>query len=254
MRTLIIEDELTAARRLQRMLRELDNGLEIVEVIDSIVGAVNFISGTSDLDLIFMDIQLADGLCFEIFEEVEVNCPIIFTTAYDEYALQAFKVNSVDYLLKPVTKEELARSIEKLERLTGPRQKTNFPEIQSLLETFARQTPTYKCRFLVKNRNGFCSIETQAIAYFYSEDKISFLTTFDKNRYIVESSLEDIRQRLDPRQFIRISRQFIVSHQAVKSIHNHFNSRLKLELQPHPGKEVFVSRSQVPAFKNWLGG
>lgn len=254
MKLLIIEDEITAANRLKNMVQNLNTHYQVLEVIDSIVGAVNYLSSAPALDLVFMDIQLADGLCFDIFESVAVDYPIIFTTAYDEYALQAFKVNSVDYLLKPVTLEELTQSIDKFNRITGKYQQQQFPEVKALIKTFSRQTPTFKYRLLVKTSRGFCSIETAEIAYFYSEDKVTFLITFDHQRFMLEGPLEELEKRLDPHDFIKISRQFIVSHKAVKNIYNYYNSRLKLELAPNPGKEVLVTRSHIAAFKEWMGG
>lgn len=252
MNLLIIEDEITAANRLQKMIGDLDDTLEVKEVIDSIIGAVNYLSPTPNLDLIFMDVQLADGLCFDIFEQVEVDCPIIFTTAYDEYALQAFKVNSVDYLLKPISKQELSKSLEKFKKITERFSNQNA-ELKALMASFAQQMPTYKYRFLAKIPTGYASIETDNIAYFYSEDKLSFCITNKGKRHILDYSLEEINKSLPPKDFIKISRNFIVSHKSIKGIHNHFNSRLKLDLKPDCEKEVFVSRSHLQSFKQWIG-
>jgi len=252
MNLLIIEDEITAANRLQKMIRDVDGSLQVSAIIDSVIGAVNYLSKPHSLDLIFMDVQLADGLCFDIFEKVEVECPIIFTTAYDEYALRAFKVNSVDYLLKPISKQELAKSIEKFKKLTGRYENQNS-DLKALVASFASQMPTYKYRFLAKTSTGFASIEADNIAYFYSEVKLSFCITFKGKRHILDYSLEEINISLDPKDFIKISRNFIVSHKSIKGIHNHFNSRLKLDLVPNCEKNVFVSRSHLSAFKEWLG-
>lgn len=253
MNLLIIEDEITAANRLKKMIASIDESLVIKGVLDSVVNAVNYLSKAHQLDLILMDIQLADGLCFDIFEKVEVDFPVVFTTAYDEYALQAFKVNSVDYLLKPISKEELARSLKKFKDLTR-RYQSQSPDLKALIHSFNKQKPVYKYRFLTKTSTGYSSIQTDDIAYFYSEHKLSFCITFDAKRHLLDFSLEEISKSLDPKDFIKISRSFIVSHKSIKNIHHHFNSRLKLDLEPNCEKDVFVSRSHLQDFKQWLGG
>ncbi len=248
MKTLIIEDELTAAKRLKRMLQSYDERMEVIDVIDSVTEAVKFFSGGNEIDLVLMDIQLSDGKCFEIFEQTEVNVPIIFTTAYDEYAIQAFKVNSVDYLLKPVHQNELDQSLKKFENLNSEKQGKDY----TLLNKAVGDKSTYKFRFLVKIGSCLHSIETDDIAYFFSEDKLTYLVTRDDKKYIVECSLEELVHQLDPVKFFKISRQFIVAHKYISQIHAFFNNRSKLELTPTSEKEILVSRSNVREFKQWL--
>jgi len=245
---LIIEDELTAAKRLQRMLHSYDEKMEVIDVIDSVSEAVRFIGDNKDLDLILMDVQLSDGKCFEIFEQVRVTTSIIFTTAYDEYAIQAFKVNSIDYLLKPVHQIELDQSLKKFEDL-------NVREIQPdyhTLGTNIERKDGYKFRFLVKMGACLHSIEIDEIAYFYSEDKLTYLVTKTDKKFVVEFSLEELVKQLDPVKFFKVSRQFVVSHKVISQIHPFFNNRLKLDLKPGSEREVLVSRSNVREFKQWL--
>ncbi len=245
MRLLIIEDELTAAKRLQRMLHSYDEGIEVLEVIDSVTEAVRFFKEKRSIDLVLMDVQLSDGMCFEIFKQVQVIVPIIFTTAYDEYALQAFKVNSIDYLLKPIHQNDLDNSLKKYERL-NPQE--NIPDYRSLDTDLAPRQNGYKSRFLVKMGSCMQSIESDEIAYFYSEDKLTYLVTKENKKFIVEFSLEELIKQLDPVRFFKISRQFIISHKMINQIHPYFNNRLKLDLMPDCEKEVLVSRSNVREF------
>jgi len=248
MKILIIEDEIAAANRLKRMLLSYDDNIELLEVIDSVLESVNYLCSHPPPDLILMDIQLSDGTCFEIFEQIELHCPIIFATAYDEYALQAFKVNSVDYLLKPIHQKDLDESLAKFEKF---QYQTNGDNYRSLTQNINLKKG-YKFRFLVKVGGCFQSVETQDIAYFFSEDKLTYLVSNQGKKYIVEFSLEELTNRLDPVKFFKISRQFMVSHPSINNIHPFFNNRLKLELVPEIPKDVFVSRSNVREFKQWL--
>jgi len=252
LKVLIIEDEIVAANRLQEMLISYDSSLEIVGVLDSVIDAVNFLNNTTlELDIIFMDIQLSDGICFEIFEEIEINCPTIFTTAYDNYTLNAFKVNSVDYLLKPIDTEELVSSIEKFKKIhfKGNNYRNST---ESLMQDLAITSNTFKYRFLIKTPFGFIPVSTNDIAYFYSEDKLTFLVTWKNEKHIVDISLEELITKLDPKDFFKISRSFIAHHNAIEKINYHHNNRLKLQLKPIINKDVFVSRNSVKNFKNWM--
>lgn len=250
MKVLIIEDEIVAAKRMQEMLLAYDSDIEIVGIIDSVLDAINFLSKSrSVMDVILMDIQLSDGLCFEIFEKIEVDCPIIFTSAYDQYTLKAFKVNSVDYLLKPIEASELKASIDRFRKLHINKVKSqiDLPLLGKILKA-----NSYRYRFLVKTSNGFIPISTQNIAYFYSEDKLTFLMTREGNRHLVDMSLEELSCNLDPNDFFKISRNFIVHHKAVKEIQYHLNNRLKLKLIPPIDKDVFISRNHTKNFKEWM--
>lgn len=233
------------------MLFLYDSGITIIGVIDTVVDAINFlIEKSDDIDIILMDIQLADGLCFEIFEEIEINIPIIFTTAYDQYTLKAFKVNSIDYLLKPIESIELFKSLDKYKYIHH--NNTNLISIQSLINTINKNENMYKFRFLIKKSTGFIPISTNDIAYFYSEDKLTFVMTWDRCKHILDMTLEELSTKLDPKDYFKISRSFIVHHNAVKEIKFHLNNRMMLQLNPLIEKDIFVSRNNAKAFKIWL--
>ena len=252
MKVLIIEDEAPAARRLAQLIKECKPNVEILEHIDSVEGAVEWFNNNSVPDLAFMDIQLADGLSFEIFEAVQVKCPVIFTTAYDDYAIKAFKVNSIDYLLKPIDKNELSRAFAKYDEL----QDKNAPaiDISEIVKTLNKQQ-NYKNRFLVKQGQRLIPVEAEQIAYFFAEDKLVFLVTIDSHKYIVDYTLEQLEQQLDPQHFFRANRKIITSMPAVKDIHLSFNGKLKIYLKPDlkKGEDIFVSRERAPEFKTWMG-
>lgn len=252
MKVLIIEDEAPAARRLAQLIKECKPNAEIVEQIDSVEGAIEWCGNNPLPDLAFMDIQLADGLSFEIFEAVEVKCPVIFTTAYDEYAIKAFKVNSIDYLLKPVDKNELLNAFEKYDELKT----NNTPtiDITEIVKTFNKQQ-NFKTRFLVKQGQRLIPVDAERIAYFFAEDKLVFMVTEDNHKYIVDYTLEQLEGELDPQHFFRANRKIITSMKAVKDIHLSFNGKLKIYLNPDlkKGEDIFVSRERASEFKNWIG-
>ena len=251
MRVLIIEDEIVAVNRIQEMLFLYDSTINIVGIIDNIVSAINFIEkNNSEIDLILMDIQLADGLCFEIFEEIKIYIPIIFTTAYDQYTLKAFKVNSIDYLLKPIEADEFFKSLEKFKNIHH--NKSNLLNIQSLIKTINSDENIYKFRFLIKKPTGFIPVSTNDIAYFYSEDKLTFIMTWKNSKHILDMTLEELSLKLDPKHYFKISRSFIVHHNAIEKIKFHINNRMLLKLKPNVNKDVFVSRNNSKAFKTWL--
>lgn len=249
MKIVIIEDEAPAARRLANLVKECRPGVEIIGQFDSVETAAGWLGENPAPDLAFMDIQLADGLSFEIFETVKISFPVIFTTAYDEYALKAFKVNSIDYLLKPIDKTELARALDKFDGLK--KQPGNSADISELLKSFNK--PQFKTRFLVKQGQRLIPISTEEIAYFFAEDKLVFLVTAQRNKYAVDYTIEQLESQLDPQKFFRANRKVITSVQAVKDIHLSFNGKLKIYLKPDFSEEVFVSRERAADFKAWLG-
>ncbi|MDX5347511.1 MAG: LytTR family DNA-binding domain-containing protein [Hymenobacteraceae bacterium] len=255
MQVLIIEDEAPAARRLQQLLRDQDSGLEIADTIDSVESAVKWLNRHQQPDLIFMDIQLADGLSFEIFDQVAIRTPVIFTTAYDEYAIRAFSVNSIDYLLKPIEPDHLKRSLQKYRLLKEQFGSTSGaqPELEQLLRSLHLNKKSYKNRFLVRQGERLLSVPAEEVAYFMAEDKIVLLCCQNNLRYPVDFSLDELESLLDPQQFFRINRQFIVSLSAIEQIHTYFNGKLKLDLQPEVEKEVLISREKAAIFKQWLG-
>jgi DNA-binding LytR/AlgR family response regulator len=250
MTTIIIEDEKPAARLLQRKLEKQQ--IEVGVMLHSVAEAIDWFSNNEHPDLIFLDIQLSDGLSFEIFEKIDIKSAIIFTTAYDEFALKAFKLNSIDYLLKPIDEEDLTAAVSKFkERL--PKQdkiQLDFEEIKRMLANpFDKE---YKKRFTVKIGQHLKVISIEEIECFYSENKGTYLHTFDNRDYLIESTLEILEQELDAKDFYRISRKFIVPMKAIKEIVVYSNSRLKVILPSYKEDEVIVSREKVAHFKDWL--
>lgn len=251
MRTLIIEDELPAARQLTRLLQQLQPATEVVETLDSVESAVRWLRTFPAPQLIFMDIQIADGLSFDIFRQVEISSAVIFTTAFDQYAVQAFKVNALDYLLKPVDPEELERALAKVQS-TQLRDADWQSAFHNLTKMFSPNA--YKDRFLVKTGQQLAFVEAQDIAFFRSSDGLTQAFTFGGKKYFVDHTLEELERLLDPRHFFRISRSMTLRLNAIQKITPHFNGRLKLDVQPGVGEEVFVSRERSGEFKVWLGG
>ena len=257
MRILIVEDEELAVKKLQKTLQVIGGNLEVCGTADSIASTVEWLQSNPQPDLILMDIELADGQSFEIFNLIEVKSPVIFTTSYDEFALKAFKVNSVDYLLKPVQKDELEAALEKFKNLKNHYSNTTAPEapitalVKELQQTLGMKE--YRKRFLVKHSQKLVSVEVDHIAYFYSDDRLNFFKTIDDKKYIVDYTLDEIEAMVDPTQFFRISRAFLVSIRSVDQIHDYFGNRLKLHLRPIVDKESLVSREKVTEFKNWMG-
>lgn len=256
MQLLIIEDELLGMETLTQFLREIDPSIQVTGHTDSISASVNWLQQHPAPDLILMDIELSDGQSFEIFNQVDIKSPVIFTTSYDEYALKAFKVNSIDYLLKPIKKEELKKALEKFRDLKKNFTAGSLPvTIETLIQDLAKQqAKTYRNRFLVKQGQRLISFETSDIAYFYADNRICFLVTWDKQKYIVDYSMEQLEGMLDPQIFFRANRAFIVQAKAVAQIHNFFSGKLKLLLTPSfENEDVIVSREKAAAFKDWMG-
>lgn len=251
MNILIIEDEQPAVRRLAQLLAEHCPGGVILEMIDSVEASVQWLRNFPPPDLIFMDIQLADGLSFDIFSQAEVKSPVIFTTAFDHYTLRAFKVNSVDYLLKPIDPEELRQSLEKFRNFFVRQEKFDRSGLENMLRSVMRQVE-YKKRFLVKNGQNLAHINVEEVAYFYSEDGIAFAQCTNGKKHIIEFTLDQLEELLDPSDFFRINRQAIIRPEAIQKISTWFNSRLKVELHPAQSLNTVVSRERVAAFKEWL--
>ena len=245
--TLIIEDEKPAARLLLRKLTLL--GFQQIEMLHSVSQAKKWFSENKSPELIFLDIQLSDGHSFEIFEGLEISSAIIFTTAYDEFALKAFKMNSVDYLLKPISEEELAIAVEKFERTRRKPQEISIQEIRALL---IPESSRYKSRFSVKIGHSIKLIAVDEIECIYSENKGTYIYTRDHGQYLLDSSLDQLEVQLDPAKFFRISRSHLIHITSIKNIAVHSNSRLRIEFQNYPSSDVIVSRERVNDFKSWL--
>ena len=247
---IIIEDERPSARRLDRMLRS--QGLNVKTMLHSVSEAVAWFRDNPHPDLIMLDIQLSDGLSFEIFEQVEVNSAIIFTTAYDEYALQAFKLNSIDYLLKPIDEEELESAITKFEKNRSKISK-KVVDVDYIKNLFISPLEkNYKKRFTMKIGQHLKVVETDGVVCFYSENKATYVHTVNGKNYLMDLSLEQLEEQLNPLKFYRVSRKFIIHIDAISDIIYYTNSRLQIKLKNYNEQEIIVSREKVKNFKNWL--
>lgn len=259
MKILIVEDEELAVKKLQKTLADVDPEARISGVTDSIQSTVEWLQSNPPPDLILMDIELADGQSFEIFKRVEVKSPVVFTTSYDEYALKAFKVNSVDYLLKPVQKEDLTMALQKYRQIREIYQPASATQndfnINSLVKQLQQklQPKDYRKRFLVKHAQKLVSIEVEEIAYFFSDGRLNFFKTYDNRKFVVDYTMDELEEMLDPDKYFRISRAFYISVESVDQIHDYFGNRLLLNLKPPVDKEALVSREKVSEFKTWMG-
>jgi len=250
MKVLIIEDEPLAAERLGNLIRELHAEIQLVSTLDSVKRSVDWLSQNT-VDLIFMDIQLADGLSFEIFEKTEVKTPVIFTTAYNEYALKAFKVNSIDYILKPIDKEELTAAFKKYQTLT---QQPVVPAkmLESIGYAMQMLTKKYKERFVIKVGEHLKSLEVKEILFFFSLEKTTFAQTKDGRKHILDFTLDQLEALLDPTHYFKINRKYIVSMACIQDMISHTNSRIRLVLKTSDDADVIIARERVQEFKQWL--
>lgn len=253
MRALIIEDEKLTAKKLTGLLQELIPDVVIEEVLQSVSETVEWFTNNHMPDVVFMDIHLADNLSFSIFDKVDITCPIIFTTAYDEYALKAFEVNSIDYLLKPVSKDSVKRALEKLDRLSKAQPSFNNTEMfKKVADVILQQSMIYKSSLLVSVKDKLIPLKIKDIAYFYFEDKNSIAVKFDGSKNIINSSLEELTKQLNPSQFYRANRQFIVSRAAVTDITIWFGNRVVVNLNVNVPEKIIVSRTNVQELKKWI--
>ena len=251
MRVLIIEDERPAAARMKQLIAKYLPEAEISGHLDSIVSAVKWLLNEPNPDLIFCDIELADGQSFVIFEQVEIKSPIIFTTAYDQFAIKAFKLNSIDYLLKPIDSEELAQAILKFKNQQVQPQ-LDFSQIQQMLKP---QQKSYKSRFMVKIGEKIQSIPTEEVSYFFSAEKTTFMQSKETaKRYILDYTLDQIEEMVDPSNFFRLNRRYIASFESIDQVLSYSNSRLKIKLKSCEDNDILMSREKVVKFKEWLDG
>jgi len=251
-KVLIIEDEKPAAEWLRQLILKVDSRISVLKVLDSVGGAVEWFQQNPAPDLVFMDIQLADGLSFEIFERVKVPCPVIFTTAYEEYAVKAFKVNSLDYLLKPIASDELEAAFQKFGNQQQSAQVVPAVTVELLNKVKEMLRKQYKTRFVIKVGEHLKSIPVEDILFFYSLDKASYLCTSDFKTYLIDYSLDRVTEMVDERRFFRINRKFVLSNQSIADIIFYSNSRLKIKLKKPDEESIIVSRDKVVAFKEWL--
>jgi two-component system, LytTR family, response regulator LytT len=257
MKILIVEDEDLAVKKIQKTLSSVDPYASVVGITDSITTTVDWLNKNPAPDLILMDIELSDGQSFEIFTRVEVKSAVVFTTSYDEYALKAFKVNSIDYLLKPIQKEDLESALQKYRQMKNMYASGHAPDlnVENLVKELRQklQPKEYRKRFLVKHAQKLVSIEVEEIAYFFSDGRLNFFKTYDNKKFVVDYTMDELEDMLDPERYFRISRAFYIAVDSVDQIHDYFGNRLLLHLKPAVDKEALVSREKVADFKKWMG-
>ncbi len=248
-RIVIIEDEKPAAQRLFKMIKLIEPEAELIIHLESVKDSVAWFLANSQPDLIFMDIELADGSSFNIFKEIRITVPIIFTTAFNQYAIDAFKVNSIDYLLKPIKKEDLENSFHKFRILASKNEKVDYTQLlKGLLQK------EFQKRIVIRYADVIKTVEIESIAYFYTEEKYTYLYTFDNQRYPIDFTLDQIDQMIDPKNYFRINRQVIVNFKAIEKMIAYSKARVKIILKPQPSFETIVSTERSPYFKDWLIG
>ena len=253
---IIVEDERLAQANLRRALERDFSNLDIVGMFDSVASTVEWLKNRDNhADIIFMDVELSDGMCFDIFSQVDITAKVVITTAFDSYAVKAFRINSIDYLLKPINPEELAAAVNRCcEALSLSNHKEDIFDVVTLREALSPESAHHKKRFSVKYGDRLSIINAEHIAYFYVEDKSSYLVTTENRSYVLDSSLDTISEQVDPERFFRISRHCVVAIDAISSISKHPSNRLKVSLLPKPQFDVFVSRSRTADFMEWLEG
>jgi DNA-binding LytR/AlgR family response regulator len=248
MKVLIFEDEAPAARKIVKLIHEYDSTIEVLEVIESVKDALTWFGENELPNLIFSDIQLADSLSFQVFKEIDLKVPVIFTTAYNEYAIEAFNHYSIDYLLKPVKLDDLARSVNKFKDYKGFQ--SERPDFEAMMDRLTGRD--FRNRFLVSYRDGLIPIDIKDIAYFYSQDSVTFLKHNNKRSYIINETLDALEKQLDPKKFFRANRQTIISDQCIEKVEPYFNQKLVVHIFPEPDETVTISKLKATAFKDWL--
>ncbi|GHE55042.1 MULTISPECIES: LytTR family DNA-binding domain-containing protein [Roseivirga] len=251
MRVVVFEDEKLASERLIELIQELKPQAEVVASLKSVEAALLWLDNNPEPDLLVSDIQLLDGSSFEIFEQKPIKCPVIFTTAYNEYAIKAFEVNSVDYLLKPIQKEKLANALLKLEERQAEAVVSPL-DIDQIRQVIQGTSVEYKSRFLVKFGQRIKAIPVEQIAYFFSQDKLTYLVTFEGKKLPLDQPLEELEGLINPKNYFRVNRKYIVHFDAVSDIHPYFKGRVKLQLEPDAQDDIVISSEKTPLFKQWL--
>ncbi len=251
MKVLIVEDEVTAGEHLEFLLKSIDPDIEILAILDSVKSSIAYLSKTNNAELIFMDIHLSDGISFEIFDELKIATSIIFTTAYDQYAMKAFKVNSIDYLLKPINKSELSQAIEQFKSVKLLEKPINN-QIENIIASLGLEKKSFKLTYLVQKRDVFLPVKVVDIAYFYIDIGIVKAVTFDNTTFVINEKLEDIELEIDSKYFHRVNRQFILNKNAIVEIKTYFNGKLVVTVNPSFNDRIEISRAKVKFFKEWL--
>jgi len=252
-KTAIIEDEPATARNLKHILQETEPGITVLSLLGTVKESISWLKeNAAQCDLLFMDIRLADGLSFEIFENIQIDTPVIFVTAYNDYALKAFKANGIDYILKPFDETEINNALHKFKKLNkGNTKHINNTELLNIMQQIKTHA-VYKKSFLVQYRDKLIPLNTSDIHWFITENEVVQATTVAGKQYIIENTLEKLQQELDPSQFFRANRQYIVNRSAITEVNFFFNGRLALKLSPEPKEHVLISKARVPEFKEWM--
>ncbi|TXG39241.1 LytR/AlgR family response regulator transcription factor [Seonamhaeicola maritimus] len=251
MKVVIVEDEIAASENLAYLINSIDSSIEILTILDSVKSSVDYFLKSNEAELIFMDIHLADGISFEIFDQVELKTPVIFTTAYDQYAIKAFKVNSVDYLLKPINEEELRDAINKFNNKPKSISSDNT-QFEGLVQLLQAKSKSYKSTYLVHHRDELLPIKSADIAYFYIDTGIVKGVTFSNKTYIIDKKLEDIEGELNPELFHRINRQFVINKNSVANVKFYFNGKLIINVNPPFSERIVASKAKASEIKNWM--
>lgn len=254
MKILIIEDELPAQRMMEDMLKAMDQSIEVLACLKSVAESVKWFNSHPHPEIVLLDIQLSDGISFDILKQVKVKSMIIFTTAYDEYAIQAFRVNSLDYLLKPIEKSDLEGAFKKYESYSKRflRNRNEQIDYSEILEAMQQTKQEYRKRFLIQSNESFYHLPVKEIAYFYSMEKITFAVTMERREYPIDFSLESLKEQLNPDDFFKVNRNFIVGMGSIKKVNSYFSGKLTLELQPAHRERIIIGKDKAAAFKRWL--
>lgn len=251
MKVLIVEDELAASDNLTYLLHAINKNIEVVKVLDSVKSSIDFFSAPHEAELVFMDIHLADGISFEIFEQASIDIPVVFTTAYNQYALKAFKFNSIDYLLKPIDKDELADALQQF-IVQNKEKRIDDRQVKGLLDLLQTRRKNYKTTFLVSHRDQLIPLKTENIAYFKIDTGVVKAVTSNNASYSVDDKLEEIEEELDPDLFYRANRQFIIKKEAVVTLKTYFNGKLIVVVNPVCDERIIVSKAKATEFKDWM--
>ncbi|ANF52155.1 DNA-binding response regulator [Chryseobacterium glaciei] len=252
MNIIIIEDEFRAAKSLQNLLLELKPDSKIIDVYDSIETSVEALSKGIKADLIFMDIQLSDGLSFEIFKQVEITFPVVFCTAFDQYMLDAFKSKGVDYVLKPFSRDDIAEALKKVDELKTFFQKNELPELEALLQKINQPQSSGKTSFLVFKNQKYTTIPTENIAYFYIHNEITHLMTFDKQQFQLSQTLGQVAEQVSQKQFFRVNRQYIINFTAIKEMEHYFQRKILVKLTVETPEQLLINKEKSHSFFTWL--
>jgi DNA-binding LytR/AlgR family response regulator len=251
MKLLIIEDEPASAQRLKKLIEEIEPGVNVLDILDSISSSVEWFNTHTEPDLVLSDIHLADGLSFEIFRQVSLSCPVIFTTAFDQYAIQAFKLNSIDYLLKPIKRTELAEALKKFRKMQPAAPQFDLSQLAAMM---GKQDKEYLKRVIIRLGQQIKVVEIKDVAYFYIDEKIVFGVTFNKDRYPMDLSLDQLEKQLDPERFFRINRGFMISFESIDTMITYSKARIKIKLKPPCELESITSTERSAEFREWLRG